>query len=201
MTANRNIAAFSIALKIPFVLGWIIKSNTNIQNLGLIIITLAITALSMIQSRASYIAVGLIVLMFLLYLLFLKNEKTIDKLKTLLFIILPLLLSITINQTFFASKGANALSRAATISLSTNDGSVNQRLRYYKHVITHLKSNPLFGVGFGNWKFKSIDYDKKNMKGYTVPYHAHSDFIQIGAELGILGFLLYAGFFYRYFIL
>ena len=31
------------------------------------------------------------------------------------------------------------------------------------------------------------------MNGYTVPYHAHSDFIQLGAELGILGFLLYAG--------
>ena len=30
VTANRNIAAFSIALKIPFVLGWIIKSNKNI---------------------------------------------------------------------------------------------------------------------------------------------------------------------------
>ena len=166
------------------------------KNLGIIIVTLAITALSIIQSRASYIAVGLIVLMFpVIPFVLTKNEKTIDKLKTLLFIILPLLLSITINQTFFASKGANALSRAATISLSTNDGSVNQRLRYYKHVITHLKSNPFFGVGFGNWKFKSIEYDKKNMKGYTVPYHAHSDFIQLGAELGILGFLLYSGLF------
>ena len=66
-----------------------------------------------------------------------------------------------------------------------------------------MKLNPIFGVGFGNWKFKSIDYDKKNMVGYTVPYHAHSDFIQLGAELGILGFLLYSGFFLfsPYFIL
>ena len=197
VTANRNIAAFSIALKIPFVFGWIIKSNKNpTKILGLIIITLAITALSMIQSRASYIAVGLIVIMFpIIPFFFLKKENTINKFKTLLFIILPLLLSITINQVFFASRGANAVSRASSISLSTNDGSVNQRLRYYNHVLTHLKLNPLFGVGFGNWKFKSIDYDKKNMTGYTVPYHAHSDFIQIGAELGILGFLFYAGIF------
>ena len=197
VTANRNIAAFSIALKIPFVLGWAIKSNKNTSKIsGIIIVTLAITALSIIQSRASYIAVGFIVLIFpVIPFFFFKKEKITNKLKTLLFIVLPLLLSITINQIFFASKGANALSRAATISLSTNDGSVNQRLRYYKHVITHLKSNPVLGVGFGNWKFKSIDYDKKNMKGYTVPYHAHSDFIQLGAELGVLGFLLYSGLF------
>ena len=77
VTANRNIAAFSIALKIPFVLGWILKSNTRITKiLGLVIITLAITALSMIQSRASYIAVGLIAVMFLIIpLVFFKKRK------------------------------------------------------------------------------------------------------------------------------
>ena len=99
------------------------------------------------------------------------------------------------NQIYFAEKGADALSRASTISFSTNDGSVNQRLRYYEDVLTHFSSNPIFGVGFGNWKFKSIDYDKKDIFGYTVPYHAHSDFIQIGAELGIIGFVLYLGIF------
>ena len=197
VTANRNIAAFSIALKIPFVLGYVIRSKSKIfKILGFLVSTLAITALLMIQSRASYIAVGLIILFStIIPFVFFQEEVILKKLKNSLFIVLPLLLSIAVNQVFFASKGADALSRASTISISTNDGSVNQRLRYYNHVYTHLKSNPLFGVGFGNWKFKSIDYDKKNMKGYTVPYHAHSDFIQIGAELGIIGFLLYAGVF------
>ena len=42
---------------------------------------------------------------------------------------------------------------------------------------------------------KSIDYDAKDITGYIVPYHAHSDFIQLGAELGIIGFLLYLAVF------
>ena len=88
-----------------------------------------------------------------------------------------------------SSKGADAVSRAATISFSTNDGSVNQRLRYYEDVLIHLKSSPILGVGLGNWKLKSIEYDANDIKGYVVPYHAHSDFIQLGAELGILGLL------------
>ena len=37
--------------------------------------------------------------------------------------------------------------------------------------------------------------DREDIDGYIVPYHAHSDFIQLGAELGIIGFLLYLGIF------
>ena len=51
-------------------------------------------------------------------------------------------------------------------------------------MFTHIKSNPILGVGLGNWKLKSIEYDAKDIEGYVVPYHAHSDFIQLGAELG-----------------
>ena len=56
-------------------------------------------------------------------------------------------------------------------------------------------SNPFIGVGIGNWKLSSIFYDREDIDGYIVPYHAHSDFIQLGAELGIIGFLLYLGIF------
>ena len=50
-------------------------------------------------------------------------------------------------------------------------------------------------LDLGIGKIKSIDYDSKDIVGYIVPYHAHSDFIQLGAELGIIGFLLYLGIF------
>ena len=197
VTANRNIAAFSIALKIPFVLNLILKfKSSKVKIFGIITTTFAIIALSIIQSRASYLAVLLIVGAFLIIpFVFYKTSTVTSKLKILFIVILPIVISVVTNQLFLASKGADAVSRASTISFSTKDGSVNQRLRYYKHVLTHLKSNPIIGVGLGNWKFKSIEYDKKSIVGYIVPYHAHSDFIQLGAELGILGFLSYLGIF------
>ena len=198
VTANRNISAFSIAIKIPFVLYLIgILRKVSVKLLLTSIVFLSLLCLSMIQSRASFIAVGLIIIGYSIgqIIIFLKLTKSTKSLLSLSYIFIPLLLAITINQTVIASKGADALSRAATISFSTNDGSVNQRLRYYKDVITHLKSNPIFGTGLGNWKLKSIDYDSNDIVGYIVPYHAHSDFIQLGAELGIIGFLLYLGVF------
>ena len=70
------------------------------------------------------------------------------------FYILPLIISLLINNFYFSDKGANALNRASTISISTNDGSVNQRLRYYEDVLTHMIANPFLGTGLGNWKNK-----------------------------------------------
>jgi len=198
MTANRNITAFSIAIKIPFAL-YLINSldKKSFKFFLLILIFLSFLCLSMIQSRASFLAVGLISVGFITMqtALYLLKIKKLSSLLTIGSLAIPLVLAIAVNQTLIADKGADALSRAASISISTNDGSVNQRLRYYEDVLTHLKSNPIFGTGLGNWKLKSIDYDSKDINGYIVPYHAHSDFIQLGAELGIIGFLLYLGVF------
>ena len=201
VTANRNIAAFSLALKIPFVLYLIvIFKSPKLKFLLTGILTLGLLDILIIQSRASYLAMGLVFLIFTSQVIFNKESKLVRKFKTVSFFLIPFIISVLINQIYFSNKGADALSRASTISFSTNDGSVNQRLRYYEDVLTHFSSNPIFGVGLGNWKFKSIDYDKKDIFGYTVPYHAHSDFIQLGAELGLIGFILYLGIFILSFI-
>ena len=198
ITANRNITAFSIAIKIPFVLFLIhLGKKSWIKCVLAAVVTLALIALSMIQSRASFVAVGATTIGYLLLntLLYFKVKKQWKQLLQSGFLIVSLFIAILVNQTLLSSKGADALSRVATISVSTNDGSVNQRLRYYEDVFNHMTSNFIFGVGLGNWKLKSIDYDAKDINGYVVPYHAHSDFIQLGAELGILGFILYLGIF------
>ena len=198
LTANRNITAFSLAIKIPFLLFLIQLEKKMWTKIALsLTICLTLICLSMIQSRASFIAIGFSVLAygFMHTIIYVReNRKWTQFLQTGFFLI-PLLIAILVNRTTLSDKGADAISRAATISISTNDGSVNQRLRYYEDVLTHMVSNPIFGVGLGNWKLKSIDYDSRDIVGYVVPYHAHSDFIQLGAELGILGFLLYLGIF------
>ena len=198
VTANRNITAFSLAIKIPFVLYLLeYKHKTFIKALFLTLVFAAVFCLTMISSRASFIAVGMTALAYIAMkgIQFQQNNN-FGQLKRTLFIIGPLLGAVLLNQLLFSgSKTTSALQRASTIAVSTKDNSINQRLRYYEDVVTHLASNPIFGTGIGNWKIKSIDYDKIDIQGYVVPYHAHSDFIQIGAELGIIGFLLYLGVF------
>ena len=198
VTANRNITAFSLAIKIPFVLYLLeYKHKTFIKALFLVLVFAAVFCLTMISSRASFIAVGMTTLAYIVMKgIQFQQSNNFGQLKRTLFVIGPLLGAVLLNQLLFSgSKTTSALQRASTIAVSTKDNSINQRLRYYEDVVTHLASNPIFGTGIGNWKIKSIDYDKLDIQGYVVPYHAHSDFIQIGAELGIIGFLLYLGVF------
>ncbi len=197
VTANRNITAFSIAIKIPYVLYLIVYNQKTWSKLFYsFLIFLSLFSLSIIQSRASFVAISLIGVLLLCWTFFkFLTTKTIKDLKPNLFYLFPLILAIVVNQILTSDKGADALSRAATISISQADSSIDKRLRYYEDVLTHFSSNPFFGVGIGNWKLSSIHYDREDIDGYIVPYHAHSDFIQLGAELGILGFLLYLGVF------
>ena len=69
--------------------------------------------------------------------------------------------------------------------------SINQRLSYYKASFDIIKSSPLLGIGIGNWKLVSIKYLNDKMQEYIVAGYAHNDFIQIAAEIGILGMLCY----------
>ena len=86
----------------------------------------------MIQSRASFLAAILIGLLILAWTLrnFVKTRE-IKELFPNLFYIVPFFLAIMLNQLQTAQTGqADAISRAATIRLNTNNNSINQRLRY-----------------------------------------------------------------------
>ena len=65
VTANRNITAFSIAIKIPFVLFLLYKLSKPLVKIVLSgLVMLSILCLSMIQSRASFLGLGFILLSF-----------------------------------------------------------------------------------------------------------------------------------------
>lgn len=197
VTANRNITAFSIAMKIPFLLYLFDKLKNKIFITSLIILLFfSILDLSMISSRASFVAVflifiGYVFVCFYKYYFFSDKYSVKKIVYKILFFLIPLIFSIIVNQFYFSSRGADAVSRAGTIAINTSDDSISKRLRYYEDVLNHMTSHPVFGTGIGNWKIESIRYDRLDIDGYIVPYHAHSDFIQLGAELGFIGFFLY----------
>ena len=193
IASNVNITSFSISLKVPFLIYLFYKEENNFfKSTYLFLIVLGYVMLNFLDSRAITLSNYLILLIILWFGIFSLNKKILIKSFILIFTIF-----LSYNLPSYIKNGENDMNKEliAITSSSKNDDSKNQRLRYYKAGIEQISNNPIMGVGFGNWKLESIKYDKDASIQYIVPYHMHNDFLQIGAELGLIGFVLYLLFF------
>lgn len=211
--ANVNITAFSILYKVPFFI-YTIFNLKRIKTVALIIISLVVFSLIFFASGTLNSTRGAILTYTILSpLLLILSGSIYFKLKKKRFLIisltytLALVLSFSINSFvsgYLGKSDSNLSNRVSTlVSLVDEekkvDASINQRLNFYSQALNHIIENPFFGTGIGNWKIKSIDTNKKNIIGYQVPYHVHNDFLELAAELGLIGLgiyilLLYTGF-------
>ena len=106
-----------------------------------------------------------------------KNGKTLCFL--LIAVILALYMAGPAVRARFATTFANAEER---------DSSSQGRIEAWKRCIKTMAEKPVFGVGIKNW----LSYTTSH---YRVHLEAHSTWMQTGAETGIPGVLLLAGFF------
>ena len=198
-TGNINIAALSLVIKMPFALYLMNLAQKTWQRMAYgVLITLTIFCLVLIASRASYVALVLSLLLYVAFCLYnyFKAGKPKRLLIPILYFVVPFVVAVGISELSTIGKNNTTFfERSATIVQATTDGSIAGRLRFYMVGVEHILNNPVVGAGLGNWKLISILYDKEFINGYVVPYHMHNDFIQIGTELGIPGFLMYLGLF------
>ncbi len=192
--ANVNVTSFSIAFKLPFLIYYIeTRKKLFSKILLLALLMISFFVIIILNSRGAFIATFLVIGIYF-FSIFIINNKSNFKTKfvKIFYISLPLIFSIFISNSLLSGQTKSTFyNRSSTISLSTDDGSVNQRLRFYKQALTSISNNLSFGVGIGNWKLVSIAYDSKDIKQYIIPYHAHNDFLQVASESGIFALIFY----------
>ena len=198
VAGNKNITSASIAFKIPFVLFSLISASRKlVKAILFIMLFLATFAVSILYARAAILSSSIVFIIFILFLIFtlFKNKK--DKRKNIANIgltLTPYLLAILVNIAFTNSqKKGNIGSQLEAIEFT--EQSSNGRFQYWGDAYDYVNDNPIIASGLGNWKIASISYGKEHVKGYTVPYHAHNDFIHVFAEVGILGGIAYLSLF------
>lgn len=190
-TANKNIAAFSLAIKLNYVFYLINRHQSIFLRFFLFAIYgLGIFSLLSINSKGGILISSIsFVYYFFFSLLKFKSNKDLF-INTSIIILLTIIINLTSNL------GKNIIS---TIQYSTTSFSLEQgnrdRLSYYSQVLRSFKENPIIGVGHGNWKIASIKFDGNRMRDYIVQYYTHNDFFQILAEVGLLGMIFYLLFF------
>lgn len=184
--SNINITSFSIVLKLPFIFCKLYEKTSFLKHLKYFLtLTLSILALVILNSRGAYLAFFAIVILFLLFNV--KNFRQIWR--PLLSVLVAFGISVLFSIKFSSNNMVQRLS-SINIENTTNVSSIGQRLYYYENALTSIFKDPL-GIGLGNWKLLGTKYAREIVDGFIVPYHVHNDFLEIGAELGILGFILY----------
>lgn len=202
--ANINITAFSIVYKIPFLIYSVLKLK-KFKFLSIIftflIFSLIIFASGTLNSTRGAIiayttlALILFIISLVIYFKSKENKLLILSITYSLSVILSFPLNTYLSDSFGKSE-SNITNRISSLNALIDDEkkideSINQRLNFYNQAVTVIIKNPFFGTGLGNWKIKSIDTNKENITGYTVPYHVHNDYLEIGAEIGLVGLIIY----------
>jgi O-antigen ligase/Tfp pilus assembly protein PilF len=195
---NKNITAASIAFKLPFVLYIIHSISRQLYRFGLSIVLFGgVLAISLIEARAAILSTLVVFILFLLfqvYLLVIKHYSTKQGVVNIVLTVFPYLVAMLFNIgiTNTANKGTitDTVGRIAFTEESSNG-----RFQYWGDAFNYILKNPILASGLGNWKIASISEGKEHISGYTVPYHAHNDFIHVFTETGILGGLAYISIF------
>ena len=199
ITGSVNIIAYTLLLKLPFFFYYTLKAK-NKKYIYIIFSILIIYAIFYIfQTRSAIISTILVSsLVFMAFVINSYKNTNFKGFRNLVnpFIasLFPMLISIAIG--FILSSSVFSQNAIRTVddrisSLTADDYSFSSRLRFYTHAVESIIDYPIFGVGNGNWELYSIEKDSKNIEGYTVPYHVHNDFLEITAESGIIGGVLY----------
>ncbi len=199
LSGNINITAFSLAAKAPVVLYLIFNEQNKIRlTVAYVLFFMTCSSLFFLLTRGAFVAFLFVIGLIFIYKLIRDFKSSILKTSLSIGVFLMSFQSTTL---IMNSNESNLIvDRVSSITLDNSDESINQRLRYYSHSLKMISKNPFIGIGVGNWKIESIKYDGKYMTEYIVPYYAHNDFLQIGAETGILGMLFYIAFIFTPFL-
>jgi len=195
---NKNITAASIAFKLPFVLYLLHVLKRPLYRIGLSIILFGgVLSVSLIEARSAILSSLIVLVLFLLFQLYLLLTKFYSFKVGVLNILLTLLpYTVALLFNLGITKSAKASSLTDTVGkIAFTEESSNGRFQYWGDALDYVLENPIFASGLGNWKIASISEGKEHINGYTVPYHAHNDFIHVFTETGIPGGLTYLSIF------
>jgi len=163
-------------------------------------------------TRGSYLAIGISsTFMFFLYLAS-RGKGFIKEHKKLFIIILAFIILVT-----FLFAIPNPLNKPGTviskikgrisISQFTKGTSLKRRIAIWKFTGMIIKDHPILGSGLDTFKYNSLNYQSKffdqgenrRLYPYGIADKVHNEYLQLGAELGVLGLGIFLWLIITYF--
>ena len=198
---NKNVMAASLLIKVPFALYLVIKGKIIHRLVGLVTLFLGVFAVFIMNTRSTYVALLLIILLFVITTLFFLHKNKKKAIVQILLFLVPIglaffsansILDTAIKAQDIQGGYGSVTKRIGDINLASEE---NSRIHLWRAAFDYLKKHPILGDGYGNWKLASIPYEKERTNDLFVPYHSHNDFLENGADLGVVGLVCYISLF------
>mgnify|MGYP002619804572 CR=1 FL=1 len=200
--SNKNILASSIFVKLAFAIWLMVFEKGWLNRLGWFALASGITATFFMATRAFYLGLLVIYLVFIIYNITLylryRQKRPLSLVASSLAAILIAFFAFTFVQKHLYPERRGRHTQGVVQQLSTlqNPESASRNRSYaWRWSIDLIKENPLLGIGSGNWKVEVLKHENQVSQGFIYIYKAHNDFLEIAAETGIIGGLLYLGIF------
>ena len=210
---NVNYFAEYMIVPLPLAISLFFATRNRTRKILLLVGILAMGgSLILTFTRGSYLAIGISsIFMFLLYLVS-QGKSFIKKHKKIFILILAIIILITFIFTLPnpLNKPGTTISKIKeriSISQFTQGYSIRRRITTWKFTIMMIKDHPLLGSGIGTFKYNSLNYqakffDQENNRSlypYGVADKAHNEYLQLGAEVGMLGLGIFIWLIISYF--
>jgi O-antigen ligase/Tfp pilus assembly protein PilF len=209
---NVNFFAEYLIVSLPIAVSLFFASRNKFKKILLLIATLAMgTSLIVTFARGSYLGFGVsLIFMFFVFLIsrgknFIKNNKKIFIILVAIIIIAFLFVVPTpLNR---SGTVISKIKERASITQIINEFSFGRRMAIYKFTTLMIKDHPLLGSGIGTYKYNTLRYqaeffaqgENRSLYPYGFADKAHNEYLQLWAELGIIGLGIFIWLMVSYF--
>lgn len=202
---NVNYFAEYLIIPLTIAVPLFFAIQNRIKKLLLLIGILAMGgSLILTFTRGSYLGFG-ISLIFMFFLFIFSGGKTFIKDNKKLFIIIFLAIIIIISLIVIPNplnKPGTVISKIkgrTSVTQLIQGSSIKRRIAIWKFTALMIKDHPLLGSGIGTFKYNSLRYQAKffdqgeNRALYPHGFadKTHNEYLQIWAELGIIGLVIF----------
>ena len=207
---QKNFVSNYLGLIFPLSFFYFLLQRTKRNKIFFFVLTSIIyTTLMICQSRGIWISIISTVLIgifliykFKLFKIFQENQKGL-----ILLLVTFLIITLIYSTDNPLNKSAITVTERAISTFDEQDPSINTRLLMWQTTFNMIKDKPILGSGIGTFKMNYLNYQAKILgdNPYYIKYsgnarEAHNEYLQMWAELGLVGlglFLLIFYFFYK----
>jgi O-antigen ligase/Tfp pilus assembly protein PilF len=210
---NAGYFAEYLMLPLPITISlFLVSKNKTLKILLLMGILTMASSIALTFTRTPYLSL-VISFIFMLLLFVISQGKRLFKenikIFIVIFIAIVLIVSLFVIPTSLNEKGTviSKIKKRTSISNIGNEFSTGRRTAIWKYTMLMIKDHPWFGAGIGTFKYNSLRYqakffdqeDNRALYPYGAADKTHNEYLQLGAELGIIGLIIFIWIMLAYF--